>query len=116
MLGRMLTVRIYGHRMGEPACMSQTQAMQDGGALAAISRQHTNAQIRVVGSDAREFVAGAVGAAIDDNPDRPILSADCCDGVEQPCAGVVAGNDHHMSGGGGAAAVQTRPAGPTNSW
>ncbi len=105
MISGVLTVCVHGHGMCEPVRIGLAQSMQDCGALAAVLRQYADAESRIIGSDAREFLAGPIGASIDDHPDRPFLPADCRDGIEKPCAGVVAGNDHRMAGCGDTAAA-----------
>jgi hypothetical protein len=82
MISGVLTVSVDGHGRREPVRMSQAQSMQDRGTLAAVLRQYADVQSGIIGGNARKFLAGPIGAAIDDHPDRPFLPADCRDGVE----------------------------------
>ena len=76
MIGGMLSVRIHGHDMREALRMGQSQPVQNGGAFALIAWQRQDTQIGVIHVHASKFLAGPVGAAVDDHPDRPFLSTD----------------------------------------
>ena len=94
---RMLAVRIYGHDMRDPLPVRQLQRVKNRRALALVTWQHEDLKVQVMLGYTAKFVAGPIRAAVDDHPDRVFLPADRCDGLEQPRAGVVAGNEHHMA-------------------
>ena len=50
----------------------------------------------IIGGDTSKFLAGSIGAAVNDDLDRLSLPADRGDSAEQPGAGIVAGNEHQM--------------------
>ncbi len=68
---RMLAIGIHGQHMREARLLGRAQAMQNGAPLPPILGPAEHTQSWVAPRPCGKRLAGAIGAAIDDDPDRP---------------------------------------------
>ena len=85
---------------GDSLRVGYPQGVQYRGTFTPVAREHEDLEIRISRSYAGQFIAGPVGAAVNDHPDRVSLLSDRRDGLEQSSAGVVAWDEHDIVGQG----------------
>jgi hypothetical protein len=100
-VGGVLAVGIHGQHMGEAGFKRGFQAMQNRRSLALVVRQYHDFQPGILSGHGLEDLPGAVAAAVHHHPHRLPELPGFAHGLENRCAGVVAGNEHEMRAGGG---------------
>jgi len=95
----MLAVGIHDEDVGETVRRRGAQAVEHGGALAAVLVPADDPQSVLRLAELAQRFAGSVRAAVDDDPNGLPMASRVGDRVEKLCAGVVAGNQNEVSFG-----------------
>lgn len=97
--GRMLTIGIHDKDVGESGRLGGPQTVENGSAFAAILCPSQHVQARVSPRPLGDRLAGAIGAAVNNDPYGSPLALRSCHRFQQLRAGIVAGDQNEVARG-----------------